>query len=81
MSQLSPEAIYTLRKLYAWNKAGGVYVNNHRLWRIFPRYLRSWSSFREWVKELQKEDMVIVHKNGTCISLNPHKLGETEKLL
>jgi hypothetical protein len=81
MSHLPPGAIYILRKLYAKNKVGEIYINNHKLMHFFPRHLRSWGLLREWVKELQKEEMVILHKNGTCISLNPRKLGEIEKLI
>jgi len=81
MLRLSNEAIYILRKLYGWNRVGNKYINLHDVIRAFPKRLHNWKLFKERIKELLKEDLVIIHKNGKCISLNKHKLGEIEALI
>ena len=81
MPQLSNEAIYILRKLDSWKRVGNKYINLHDVIRVFPKHLRNKRLFREWVKELVKRDLVIIHKKGECISLNRHRLGEIESLI
>lgn len=81
MPKLSNEAIYILRKLYSWNRVGNKYINLHDVIRVFPKHCRNKKLFKGWVKELIKEDLVRIHKNGTCISLNKHELGKTEFLI
>jgi hypothetical protein len=81
MQELSKEAIYILRKLYSWKRVGNKYINLHDVIRAFPRHLRNKKVFRAWVKELVKNDLVIIHKKGECISLNKHKLGEIESII
>ena len=81
MPQISKEAIYILRKLYSWKRIGNKYINNHDVIRVFPKHLRNKRLFKEWIKMLQKEGLIIIHKNGECISLNKHKLGEIESLI
>ena len=81
MPRLSNEAVFILRKLYSWNKVGNKYINLHDVIRAFPRRLRNTKFFRAWIKDLCKEDLVIIHKNGTCISLNKHELGRTEEII
>jgi hypothetical protein len=36
------------------------------------------TSINKLLKELRKEEMIMLHKKGTCISLNPHRLKEIE---
>ena len=81
MSGISKQSVYILRKLYSWNRVGNKYINTHDVIRVFPKHHRNKKLFREWIKELVKEDLLIIHKNGECISLNKHKLGEIEKLI
>ncbi len=81
MSKLSNEAIYILRKLYSWNRVGNKYINWHDVIRVFPKHLRNKKLFREWIRELRKRDFILIHKNGECVSLNKHKLGEIESLI
>jgi len=81
MSELSNESVFILRKLYGWKKIGNRYVNLHDVIRIFPTRLRNKKFFKKWVKELTREDLVIIHKNGSCISINKHKLEKIEILL
>jgi len=81
MPKFSNESVYILRKLYGWNKIGNKYVNIHKVIRIFPTRFRNKKLFKEWVNGLVKEDLVLVHKNGNCISLNKHKLGEIEEII
>ncbi len=78
---LPNEAVFILRKLYSWNKVGNKYINLHDVIRAFPRRLRNRKLFREWLDELRKEDLVIIHKNGNCISLNKHRLGRIEEII
>lgn len=81
MQGLSKESIYILRKLYSWKRVGNKYINLHDVIRVFPKHLRNKRLFREWVKELAKSDLVIIHKKGECISLSRHKLGEIESII
>lgn len=81
MSKFSNESIYILRKLYGWNKIGNKYTNIHYVFRAFPKRFRNKKLFKGWVKQLLKNDLVIIHKNGKCISLNKHKLGAIESLI
>jgi len=78
---LSNESIYILRKLYGWNRVGNKYINIHDVIRIFPKRLRSKKLFRNYIKELQKDGLIIIHKKGECISLNKHELGKIESLI
>lgn len=79
--QLSNEAVYILRKLYSWKRVGNKYINMHDVIHAFPKRLRNRKLFRRWVKELLKESLVIIHKNGECISLNKHEIGKIEALI
>lgn len=81
MPGLSDESIYILRKLYSWNRVGNKYINLHDVIRVFPKHRRDKKLFRQWVKELVKEDLVIIHKKGECISLNKHTLDRIESLI
>ncbi|RLJ00991.1 MAG: hypothetical protein DRP11_05185 [Candidatus Aenigmatarchaeota archaeon] len=81
MSRIPKESIYILRKLYTWNRIGNKYINVHYVFRAFPKRLRNKKLFKEWVNELVKLELVLLHKNGECISLNKHKLGEIESLI
>ena len=81
MSSLSNESIYIIRKLYSWNKIGNKYINLHDVIRVFPKHLRNRKLFRNWIRELIKLNLVIIHKNGTCISLNKHKLDDIESII
>jgi hypothetical protein len=81
MPKVSKEATYILRKLYTWKRVGNKYMNIHDVIRVFPRHLRNKRLLKEWVKELLKEDLVLIHKNGECISLNKHRLGEIESII
>lgn len=78
---LSKESIYILRKLYSWNRVGNKYINLHDVIRVFPKHRRNKKLFKDWIKELLKRDFAIIHKNGTCISLNKQKLGEIESVI
>lgn len=78
---LSNEAIFILRKLYSWNRVGNKYMNLHDVIRAFPKRLRNKKLFKEWINALRKEDLVIIHKNGTCISLNKSELGRIEEII
>ena len=78
---LSNEAMFMLRKLYSWNRVGNKYINLHDVIRAFPRRLRNKKLFKEWINELRKEGLIIIHKNGTCISLNKHELGRIENII
>jgi len=81
MTELTKESIFILRKLHSWNRVGNKYINLHDVFRVFPRRHRNKKMFKEWIKELIKKDFVIIHKNGECISLNKHKLGEIEYII
>ena len=81
MPGLSNESIYILRKLYSWKRVGNKYINLHDVIRAFPRRYRNKKLFKKWITELRKKELVIIHKNGECISLNKHKLGDIEALI
>ncbi|MFH1364380.1 MAG: hypothetical protein ABIH52_01865 [Candidatus Aenigmatarchaeota archaeon] len=81
MRDLLAHKIRIVRKLNQWEAYGGTYKNIQRLQQGLPSYMRDMTAINKAIKELQKEDVVILHKKNTCISLNPHEKEKIRKYL
>jgi hypothetical protein len=75
---ISGLSVYILRWLYARGNIGEKYTNIRHVRCAFPPKYRDMTSINKLLKELRKEEMIMLHKKGTCISLNPHRLKEIE---
>lgn len=75
---MSAVSVYILRWLYAHGKVGNAYTNMRNLRHALPVRLRDKTIINRSIKELRNAQLIIIHKKGNCISLNPHRLSETE---
>jgi len=75
---ISELSVYILRWLYARGNVGEIYTNIRHVRSAFPPRYRDMTLINKLIKELRKEDLIFLHKKGTCISLNSHRLKEIE---
>jgi len=79
--EFSDIEIHILRKLYRHTYIGRRHMNIDNLRQGLPEDKRDMKIINRAVKNLAKENYVLLHKGGFRISLNARALGEIKKLI
>ena len=69
-------AIYILRRLYLRHIIGERYKPLEWLFRGLPPEECNWRKLNAAIRDLRNAGLVLLHKKGATISLNPHALRE-----